>query len=188
MKRKITKKRKRKNPCLPCLALNPKTRISNPRFSRYREALKVAAKKFDDFDEFANAYLKGASRGTYWVGVTNENFTKEDLPGSYVAYISPIYIDDYEYAVEINAALLDADEDFKRNLKDPKNSVKITNNKLIFVNYVYPIKKAVQVWLYNARYLPNSLYQLKQFWEATRNEEVVEMKAIKHKKRVTKAS
>lgn len=182
------KKIKRKNPCLPCLAINPRSRISNPRFSRYREALKVAAKKFEDFDEFATAYLKGASRGTYWVGVPNEFFTKDQLPNSYIAYISPLYIDDYEFAAEINGALLDADDDFKKNLKDPKNSIKITNNKLVFINYVYPIKKAIQVWLYNARYLPNSLYQLKQFWETTRNEEVVEMKPIKHKKKVTKTS
>lgn len=160
----------------------------NPRFSRYKESLKAAALKFEDFEAFVEAYLNAASRGTYWVGTDDADIIDEaglekelKKKGSLIAYINPFYIDQ-PFAIEINAARLDP-EDFKKNLKEPKYSIKITRPDLVYVNYIYPREKAQNVWLYNARHLPNSYKQLKEFWEETQKDPEVTIKPIAHIKR-----
>ncbi len=165
-----------------------KPRRRNPRFSRYRESLKAAALKFKEFEDFVESYLNAASRGTYWIGtddadIIDEKSLEKELKkkGSLIGYISPFYID-APFAIEINAARLEP-EDFKKNLKDPKFSIKITRPDLVYVNYIYPREKAQNVFMYNSRYLPSSYKQLKQFWDETQKDPEVTIKPIEHIKR-----
>lgn len=163
----------------------------NPRISRYKENLKNSAKKFQKYEDFAESYWKGASRGTYWIPADDdkpidlEKYLK-DKKGSIIAYTSPIHILDSEFAAEVNTALLDPDEDFKKNVKDPVNSIKITAPDMLIINYVYPIKKAIDVWRYNSRYLPSSGYDLNVFWKWSESEPATKPRAIEHRKRKKK--
>lgn len=169
--------------------------IQNPRVSRYREALKVSSKKFKNYDDFQDSYWKGASRGIYWIGVDRDyeddesNLLEQDFAKKkeLIAYISPVHILDKPFAAEINTALLDPDDDFRKNVKDPKNSIKITAPNLILVNYVYPLKKAIEVWRYNTRYQPSSGYDLRTFWFWAEKEPMTEVKPIQRRKRKKKA-
>lgn len=170
--------------------------ISNPRMSRYRESLKVSSKKFDNYDDFQNSYWKGASRGIYWIGVDQDYEDDESAllekefakKKELVAYISPLHILDKPFAAEVNTALLDPDDDFKKNVKDPRNSIKITAPNMILVNYVYPIKKAIEVWKYNSRYQPSSGFDLKTFWVWAEKEPVSEVRPIQRRKRKKKVN
>lgn len=166
--------------------------VKNPRMSRYKENLKNSAKKFDSYKDFSESYWKGASRGTYWIPVDNEE--PIDLEkylekrGSIIAYISPIHILESEFAAEVNTALLNPDEDFRKNVKDPVNSIKIMAPEMLIVNYIYPIKKAVSVWLYNSRYLPSSGYELFRFWQWSEIEPATIPRPIEHRKRKPKVA
>jgi hypothetical protein len=163
--------------------------IRNPRISRYKENLKNSAKKFAEYDDFYELYWKGGSRGTYWIPTDDE--TPLDLEkylekkGSIIAYISPMHISTSEFAAEVNTALLEP-EDFKKNIKDPVNSIKITAPDRIIVNYIYPIKKAREVFKYNSRYLPSSGYELREFWNWAEKEPATKPRPIEHRKRKKK--
>jgi hypothetical protein len=161
----------------------------NPRISRYKENLKNSAKKYDEFSEFSDLYWKGASRGTYWIPTDSDaplDLVKYlEKKGSIIAYISPFQIQDSEYAAEVNAALLDP-EDFRKNIKDPVNSIKIMSPDRLIVNYVYPLRKAIEVFKYNSRYLPSSGYELQQFWKWAENEPATKPKPIERRKRKPK--
>lgn len=162
----------------------------NPRISRYKENLKNSAKKFNRYEEFAESYWKGASRGTYWIPAEDEKpIDLEKYLEKYksiIAYTSPVHIHDSEFAAEVNTALLDPDEDFRKNTKDPVNSIKIMAPEMLIVNYVYPIKKAVEVWRYNSRYLPSSGYDLNVFWKWSESEPATKPRPIERRKRKKK--
>lgn len=179
-KKQAKKQRKNRNRIL----------IINPRFSRYKEALKATTLKFDNIEDFIECYLNAGARGIYWIGTDNpdlidsEQLEKEltKQKGKITAYISPAYIQE-PFAAEINAARLDPERDFKRNLKDPKHSIHITKPQEVYVNYIYPREKAWQVWLYNSRYLPSSYKQLKEHWDWVQANPEVVVKPIHHTKK-----
>lgn len=144
--------------------------IPNPRTSRYKEALYREALFFKKFDEFSAYYWRGLSIGIYWVANENPQYsTSAPLEQEYakqgrlIAYISPEFIKT-KYAVEIDISSLDPFDDITENKTQNTNSIKILRPDLIWVNYVFPIKKAVEVWKYNTRYLPRTEYELKIFW------------------------
>lgn len=144
--------------------------IPNPRTSRYKEALYREAILFTNFEEFSTYYWKGLSIGIYWVANETPQYSSTAplereyaKQGRLIAYISPEYITT-KYAVEIDISSLDPFVDITENKTQNTNSIKILRPDLIWVNYVFPVKKAVEVWKYNTRYLPRTEYELKIFW------------------------
>lgn len=145
--------------------------IPNPRTSRFKEALYREALFFDEFEEFSKFYWKGLSIGIYWIGVDSPAYVatapleKEYAKqGRLIAYISPEYLTT-KYAAEIDISALDPFIDITENKTQNTNSIKILRPNMIFVNYVFTVKKATEVWKYNTRYLPRTEYELKIFWQ-----------------------
>lgn len=146
-------------------------KVQNPRTSRYKESLYKIALKFDDFNDFAEFYWNGLALGIYWIGsedpdfIINKPLEKQYAKeGKLIAYTSPKYLDT-KYAVQIDTSKMDPDQDITENKKDPNNSIKILRPDLIKSYYIYTIPKALEVHKYNIRYLPNTRYDLKEFWD-----------------------
>lgn len=177
------KKVRRKNSC-NCLRM----RISNPRTSRFSEALYRTAIKFDNFNDFAEYYWNGLSIGTYWIGTDvssfNPNSTLEKQyarQGRLIAYTSPLYLDT-KYAAEVDTSELDPFSDITENRKENTNSIKILRPDLLYSPYTYLVRKAIEVWKYNVRYLPSSQYDLKEFWKAAQERHKKEEETGKKRK------
>lgn len=169
------------------------SKVQNPRTSRYKESLYKLALKFDNFDDFAEFYWNGLGLGIYWIGSEDEDFIVNKplereyaKEGKLVAYTSPKYLDT-KYAVQIDTSKMDPYQDITENKKDPNNSIKISRPDLIKSYYIYTIPKAIEVHKYNIRYLPNTRYDLKEFWDyahARRKEELAgtKKKTVRRKK------
>lgn len=168
--------------------------IPNPRTSRYKEALFREAVQFKKFSEFSEYYWKGLSIGIYWIGTDSTTYsTAAPLEQEYakqgrlVAYISPEYLNT-KYAVEIDISALDPFNDITENKTLNTNSIKILRPDLIMVNYIFSMKKAIEVWKYNIRYLPRTEYELKIFWEYAhdrfKKEEMGEKRKTRRRRRI----
>lgn len=162
-------------------------KVQNPRTSRYRESLYKLALKFDDFDDFAEFYWNGLAAGIYWIGsehsdfVVNKPLEKEYArQGKLIAYTSPKYLDT-KFAVQIDTSKMDPFQDITENKKDPNNSIKILRPDLIKSYYIYTIPKALEVHKYNIRYLPNTRYDLKEFWDYAHARNIEEQKGTAKK-------
>ncbi len=167
---KITSKLRKK-------AKKIKSKKSNPRTSRYAEALYKVALQFDSFDDFSDYYWNGLALGIYWIPsddpdfIINKPLEKQYAKeGKLVAYISPKDLD-AKYAIQIDTSKIDPEQDITENKKDPNNSIKIYRPELIKAYYIYSVPKAVEVHKYNTRYLPHTKYELREFWEASKNKE-----------------
>lgn len=154
-----------------------KPKLQNPRTSRYAVALYKIALKFDNFEDFSEYYWSGLALGTYWIPsddpdfIINKPLEKQYAKeGKLIAYISPKDLDT-KYAIQIDTSKIDPEQDITENKKDPNNSIKIYRPELIKAYYIYTIPKAVEVHKYNTRYLPSTKYELREFWQASKDKE-----------------
>lgn len=169
------------------------SKLSNPRTSRYKEALYKIALKFDDFEEFAEYYWAGLVLGIYWIGSDDKdfiinkplerNYAKE---GKLIAYASPNDLDT-KYAIQIDTSKMDPFQDITENKKDPNNSIKLLRPDLIKAYYIYTTPKAIEVHKYNVRYDPRHKFELFNLWKAshekaTAKEKGIEKKTVRRKK------
>jgi len=159
----------------------------NPRTSRFKEALYRMALQFEDFEDFSNFYWNGFAQGIYWIG-TNKKDYDIDSPlerayireGKVIAYISPDRIKE-KYAVEADLSRIDPYVDISENAKSPTDSVKIQRTNFVRLMNEYPVKKAIEVYKYNVRYLPSTKFALKEFWDYSQARHKEEQEGKKRK-------
>lgn len=164
-------------------------RIKNPRTSRFKESLyRVVNNYYDnEFSLFSDDYWNGYGLGTYWIGTDDEDYfiTKPlereySRQGKLIAYISPEYLNT-KYAVEIDASRMSPYEDIKDNKTISTNTIKIFRPDLIHVNGIYSVPKAIEVFKYNVRYLPRTKFELKEFWDYSKERLKLENEGKKRK-------
>lgn len=161
----------------------------NPRTSRYKESLYRMALQFEDFEDFSNFYWNGFAQGIYWIGTNKPDYDISSplektyaREGKVVAYISPERIKQ-KYAVEVDLSGIDPYADISENSKSPTDSIKILRTNVARILNEYTVKKAIEVYKYNVRYLPSTKFELKEFWEYAQNRHKEELEGKKRKTR-----
>lgn len=156
--------------------------IKNPRPSRYKNALKAEALKYNNFYGFADAYWTDCNKGIYWIPLKNKDLDFESLlkeRKNIPALCSPKHaedISDYKFFAEVNT---------NRLPKKAINSSKGSPNKRISGEYwpqievmrILSKRAALKAWNWQSFVLPNSIDDLYIIWKKAHDDKERELGA-----------